>query len=578
MKTLFWKILALVLFLQPYPILNALWSPPVDIPFSDVGKVSFSQFDSAENMIELYSSVPDTQAIRAVRILPNGAEAPSVLISPGSSDGVRPLLERSPSGENLIAVWLNTVSNEIQTAIYTAATESWSGYKTVGTVTSLVNEPVVSIDSSNRATIGWIDQDTFGDVTVYSSTLFPLSSGWTTPASYSTSTDVNATKFRISASGHFVAASWGHELSGDNYFHFIQIDQSVTTPAWNVVDNINIGSSFFNNPLLREDSLGNMVQVWPDGDIYAWNSSALGGYVNLFSPVGPMNFFLQVDHAGRASFLCSQSSQTDAKVLFFSSGNWSPVATLNTPNLLVSDVKVNPVSIDAIGLGHTHFVWVQSDNPTLSVINFATLTNPPNDSVAGVWSSPLILSDALERSVYPGIVENASGDLLVAWLHLADITDVRCVVTKRMANSSTWSTPVVPVLSGDEGYVIALSSLGRGGILGVSEVVNALSLSVEISEGPIPPAPPTNLVGETIKNTFLTQKDRIHLLSWQPSPDAAVAYYQVYRNGVLIAAIPSTGPFEYADHNRNKRVADTYVIVAVGLDGGVSSPVSIILQ
>lgn len=89
--------------------------------------------------------------------------------------------------------------------------------------------------------------------------------------------------------------------------------------------------------------------------------------------------------------------------------------------------------------------------------------------------------------------------------------------------------------------------------------------------------PPASISGCTIKNEFLTQTDIIHTISWTASPGECVIGYQVFRNGVQIAFVPSTSSLKYCDHNRNKK-PDVYSVRAVNSFGVVSDAVSIVLN
>lgn len=88
--------------------------------------------------------------------------------------------------------------------------------------------------------------------------------------------------------------------------------------------------------------------------------------------------------------------------------------------------------------------------------------------------------------------------------------------------------------------------------------------------------PPADLTGEVFKNRFLTQKERMNHIQWLPSPTPGVVAYYVFRNGRLLATIPSTAPLMYNDHNRSKK-QDVYSVIAVNNEGVQSEPVTIIL-
>lgn len=95
--------------------------------------------------------------------------------------------------------------------------------------------------------------------------------------------------------------------------------------------------------------------------------------------------------------------------------------------------------------------------------------------------------------------------------------------------------------------------------------------------GPVAPTAPTNFRGKVIKNRFATQTDVIDNLKWSASSDPSVTGYRLFRDGVLIATIPATGPFKYNDHNRRPGVTYTYQLVAFNAGNQESAPVVVVL-
>ncbi len=90
--------------------------------------------------------------------------------------------------------------------------------------------------------------------------------------------------------------------------------------------------------------------------------------------------------------------------------------------------------------------------------------------------------------------------------------------------------------------------------------------------------PPTNLQGNSIKQKFLTQKDRVNLLTWQAPLEGATPHrYRIYRNSSLtdLAGTVPADALKFLDHNRRRGVVYTYYVVTVSKSGSVSTPVSI---
>ena len=81
-----------------------------------------------------------------------------------------------------------------------------------------------------------------------------------------------------------------------------------------------------------------------------------------------------------------------------------------------------------------------------------------------------------------------------------------------------------------------------------------------------------------IKNKFLQYTDIINLVSWIPADIGPQAlYYSVYRDAgltQLISTVYAQGPLEVLDRNRQPNTTYTYYIVAVDVDGNISSSIN----
>ena len=92
------------------------------------------------------------------------------------------------------------------------------------------------------------------------------------------------------------------------------------------------------------------------------------------------------------------------------------------------------------------------------------------------------------------------------------------------------------------------------------------------------PSPPRNLSGKVITNKFLTQRDRIHKITWAASASSCITEYRIYRNGALIKIVSAGSALEYLDHNRNRKQADTYTVTALNSFNQESAAVTITLR
>jgi len=87
-----------------------------------------------------------------------------------------------------------------------------------------------------------------------------------------------------------------------------------------------------------------------------------------------------------------------------------------------------------------------------------------------------------------------------------------------------------------------------------------------------------SFTGYACTNRFLTQSDLIYNLEWTPSSSSFVTGYVLSRNGVPIYSTSTSGPFFYADHNRNKKVTDVYTLVSQGSNGLESEPLTVVFS
>lgn len=88
---------------------------------------------------------------------------------------------------------------------------------------------------------------------------------------------------------------------------------------------------------------------------------------------------------------------------------------------------------------------------------------------------------------------------------------------------------------------------------------------------------PSHFRGRVRENTFATQKDIVHILTWDPSSNPLVVGYHLYQGHKLIKTIPAKGPFKVALHNRSDDLQYTYKLTSFTSDGVESTPLKVTL-
>ena len=94
----------------------------------------------------------------------------------------------------------------------------------------------------------------------------------------------------------------------------------------------------------------------------------------------------------------------------------------------------------------------------------------------------------------------------------------------------------------------------------------------------LPVSAPTLLQGIAAKNQFLTQTERLNVITWNPPAQGVALSYSIYRDAALtqlIATIPASTPLRYVDHNVQQGKTYTYYIVAFDGLGNASPSASI---
>lgn len=164
---------------------------------------------------------------------------------------------------------------------------------------------------------------------------------------------------------------------------------------------------------------------------------------------------------------------------------------------------------------------------------------------------------------------NDKGNGLVVWS-----TASSQVKSSRLPFGGAWKpAEIVEAHAPKIGYVTSSLSANGEGFAGWMDLMWT-NYYVNATIGPIPPSA---IRKEVLKNKFAMQTDCINVISWTPSPDPSVVSYDLRRNGVLIATIPSTGPFSYSDHNRCK-FHDVYDLTAVDDNGLESTPLTVAIK
>jgi streptogramin lyase len=223
-----------------------------------------------------------------------------------------------------------------------------------------------------------------------------------------------------------------------------------------------------------------------------------------------------------------------------------------------------PTDIAINSIGTTAYVTNSADNSISAItispgFNFSSSTFPVGTSPESVAFSPdgLLAYVATNNSMI--LVFEAQSNTLLQQIPTGDPSNANNLYV-----SSDGLTLFVPSLFAEALLTIDTTTLA----VTTFPLANILPSDVFFLPSVVPPPgptpAPTGFTGNSIRNKSEVQVDNINELSWDAEPD--ITEFLLFRNGVLIAALPSTAT-SYSDHNRNRDNHDTYTLFAVGTNG-----------
>lgn len=262
----------------------------------------------------------------------------------------------------------------------------------------------------------------------------------------------------------------------------------------------------------------------------------------------------------------------------FTNGVWGPATTVAT-NPAGSNFTDPYVVMD--NLGNATAVWT---------INSIGNSQVQSSSLpfGGTWSAPVVVSTVSgENLIFSGLTQrplsvNKNGDVMVIFKSVDDQFQPT-VYTATKPFGQAWLAP--EFVSNDATYPpdqIDARLLN----VGIESCGFAISLWIAqnlVSESPFfrdyqvwasihstALVAPCNFNGRQCKVNFATQTVYANTLTWDDCNPGCIFAYNLYRNGLLIATIPGTGPFTFTDVVKRKN-ANTYCLTSIS-NVGEESP------
>jgi hypothetical protein len=465
------------------------------------------------------------------------------------------------SAGNGVAIWTKSDTAVIQTATLPLS-GSWTMPVTISATGS--TSPDLAVGDDGTAFAVWKRSSSIQAATSLNGTVW----------SSATTLTANGSQPVVSTneSGEAVA-TWTADGSPPKKIQASQFNGS----SWWSITNVSVGGTNASLSQIALNPAGDAISVWvqsdganqrvmaSSGDGLAWSMpTAISDAAQDSS-----NPAVAIDSAGNgiAVWYTFTGTTYEVKASTFNGISW----TLPTR---ISPVGLNSFTPQVVmdGSGNAFTVWEANTGTGLQVL---ASTLPVGSTV---WSDPAILSAVGGRE--PQIAVTPDGNAVAIW-QLLDASGGR-VQAATLPFGGAWSSPVDLSLIGSIGSNSAHVAIDADGnalaIWSFTPLTNALIPEAQSSYGfgLFIPTAPTQFLGTTIRNEFLTQTDVIHRLTWIASTDPDITHYLLQRNGDFLAEIPASGPLEYNDHHR-KDAVDTYTLVAVNSLGVESVPVTVVV-
>ena len=206
---------------------------------------------------------------------------------------------------------------------------------------------------------------------------------------------------------------------------------------------------------------------------------------------------------------------------------------------------------------------------TINALTTVLGTLSPGNSIGVIYyNAPLSLAGILSIEISP----TASYNSQIISTSTVDISGATIQIVPDAGTYTAGSQYTLLTSSGLTGTATLNAPPQIKGVLSYpnnSIVLTLLSLN---------PPPPTSFTGTIEKSIFAMQSEITNVLKWTAPLDASeIVSYQITRDGVVIAVMPTSSPNTYYDHCRKKNTTYIYTIVSLNAEGAPSTPLSLTL-
>lgn len=401
-----------------------------------------------------------------------------------------------------------------------------------------------------------------------------------------------------------------HDFTNDHLLTFFFNGITWNPPPTNPLDTI---STIAPSMAVTMTGPGQGLAAWTDGTTVK-ASFFSGGNWGTVKPLGTGDSAVSVALSKNGTAIVGWQDGPNVTVANFVGGVWQGPTVLDPNGTFVTsnnvDSNLQTVGIDASG--NALAIWIDSAGNLVSKIFngtawslLPTIIGPePNNTapslamsplgtavavwvnVAGngflatyngsSWSIPVQFStDKVNSEGNPAVSVNVEGNALIVWP-----TVVPSVVSVRLPLAGKLGPQEIidanPPGSNIFSLFSCLSDNGKG-FASWQAITSNPKANFVFASATTAPLPPPAMKGRVCHDRTAIHSDLVNIITWTPSPDPNVVAYYLRRNGELIGIIPATGPFNFVDQNRKKKVTYTYSLTSVDRDGVESTPITVVL-
>lgn len=519
------KRILLALCLCTYMHLTAeeidTWSSPPDTISSTGVNSSNPRVGMDENGNVVAVWIENDVVVSKTKLLGGSWSTATTLSSTGSTD---PQLVVDPTSGDATAIWEDSGAIKTKSKPFGSA---WGSTTTLALTGS--SSPQIAIDSSTGdvvavwVTAGLVESKTklFGGI-------------WSLVADTLSSANSAAPQIAIGSEGTAVV-TW-HTLNGISSIYNVNSANKLIGGLWSTATIVS--DPAFNSvyPQVAVDQDGNALAVWfrynLNGSIYSnvfLQSSTLPSAGSWSTPVdvstdagirNPANLASKVILNGSTSGLAIWTNSVDGSAYSICSSGTTDLIHWDAPSIL--DRSIYSYGIDATNnsIGDAFGIYMTYDSGSDSV-SINTTESRVGGTNEGYWTNSVQISD------------NANNGF----------PQIKSVIT-----SGTDCNAIAAWVSSDGSNTIIQASTGTGTLV----------------------EPPSSLSVAQLMNDREVFQEYYNVLSWTGSPDPNLVAYGIYRNGLLIGALPAS-EVSYIDSDQPQNGPVTYGVSALDNAGTESA-------